>query len=249
MPAISTKIKHYIERVLKCKIYRGWYPRGTNLIFDLKRLIIAKSPVILDVGANIGQIALELADEYPMSQIHACEPNKETIDGLIKNTKNVRQIICHRVALGSETGEANMHLYEGTVNNSLKAISGQGSRGSECVSVTTLDAFCKAQEIEKIDYLKIDTEGFDLEVVQGGLELFKEKRILVLLAEVGFSSQNTKHVKFAQFLEMMHECNMSLFGIYDQRREFDGTNALRRADCLFIANDYEFPGLANAPDC
>jgi hypothetical protein len=52
----------------------------------------------------------------------------------------------------------------------------------------------------------------------------------------------------ADFLAIMQEKEMSLFGIYDQRREFNDCQALRPADCLFDSNNALFPGLAASRD-
>lgn len=146
----------------------------------------------------------------------------------------------------SETSE--IRLYEGTVNNSLKPHEGSVSRGTQQVTVVTLDDFCQQHGIERIDFLKIDTEGFDLEVIRGADILFQQHRIGVVVAEVGFSPDNMKHVSFCVFLQEMQIRGMELFGIYDQRREFSGVQQLRRADCMFVCRHHRFPGLDISPD-
>lgn len=244
----SKTLKRLLEQTFGFKIYRGWYPRGMNLDFDRSRLLTNASPVVIDVGANVGDTVLKIAEGFPGSTIHACEPVSKTFEWLVKHTRDHIQVKCHQVALGSETAQRDMLLYEGTVNNSLKPTDGVNERGVERVSVQTLDDFCTTHEIEVIDYLKIDTEGFDLEVVKGGTQIFEEGRVRVVLAELGFSPSNTKHIPFCQFVDAMHQRRMSLFGIYDQSREFDGSHSLRRADCLFISTEHEYPELADSPD-
>lgn len=112
----------------------------------------------------------------------------------------------------------------------------------------SLDDFCRQQGIDRIDFLKIDTEGFDLEVIRGADVLFQQNRIGVVVAELGFSRSNGKHVPFCNVLHEMQVRGMELFGIYDQRREFNGVQELRRADCMFVCRYHLFPMLAHSAD-
>jgi FkbM family methyltransferase len=241
-------LKNLIESNFGIRLYKGWFPRGMDLAFDRGRLISAEVPVMFDVGANVGDTALELAARHPAAVIHAFEPVRETFALLAANIHAVTQITGHQFAVGALSETSEIRLYEGTVNNSLKPHEGSVSRGTQQVTVVTLDDFCRQQGIERIDFLKIDTEGFDLEVVRGANILFQQHRIGVVVAEVGFSPDNMKHVSFCVFLQEMQIRGMELFGIYDQRREFSGVQQLRRADCMFVCRHHRFPGLDISPD-
>ncbi len=206
-------MKSIFERIFDCRIYRGWYPRGTNLAFDLKRLITNADATIFDVGANVGETAIGLATQFPTSTIIAFEPVLATFELLRNNTKGLKNVHVHPVALGSVTEQAEMHLYPGTVNNTLVAPDAPGSElCKELVQVQRLDHFCLKEKIQAIDFLKIDTEGFDLEVIRGADQILREKRIKLVLAELGFSSSNRKHVPFHQFHALLNDYGFELFG-------------------------------------
>jgi hypothetical protein len=64
------------------------------------------------------------------------------------------------------------------------------------VDVTTLDEFCAVQAVERIDILKIDTEGLDLDVLRGARQLLAEQRIGIVEVEAGMHGGNTRHVPF-----------------------------------------------------
>lgn len=241
-------LKQRIESILGVKIYRGWFPRGMNLSFDLLRLLPQKEIVICDVGANVGQTALEFSRSHPGAIIHAFEPIPATYHLLAQNTERQPRIKSHRLAIGEEEGQFDMFLYEGTVNNSLTPDPGRQSQGKVSVDVATLDGFCPKEGIHSIDLLKIDTEGHDLKVIHGARNLFRDHRVSVVVAELGFSATNRKHVPFTTFLEEMQSLDMELFGIYDQRREFNSVQELRRADCVFVCRAHQYPQLAFSPD-
>lgn len=241
-------IKEFAEKILGCKIYRGWFPRGTNLEFDLTRIIQASSPTIVDVGANQGLTAIALSNQFPDSTIYACEPVQSNYQNLKNAVQTLSNVKPFAIAMGSVSGRQKINLYEGNVNHSLQLDPNRPPLGTETIEVTTLDKFCSEQAIHMIDFLKVDTEGFDLEVLMGASQLLGEGRIGSVLAELGFSGNNQKHVPFVQFEDYMREQQMSLFGIYDQRREFDGNHNLRRADCLFVSNAVDLSHLDNDPD-
>jgi FkbM family methyltransferase len=245
---VNVGLKHWIESILGIQIYRGWFPRGMNLSFDLLRLLPQKKMVICDVGANVGQTATDLHRSHPLAMIHAFEPIPATYQLLLQNTARYPQITSHRLAIGAEEGQFDMFLYEGSLNNSLTPDSSRQSHGKVIVDVTTLDMFCSREGIDSVDLLKIDTEGHDLNVIHGARRLFGEHRVSVVVAELGFCGTNRKHVPFKAFHEEMQSLDMELFGIYDQRREFNSVQALRRADCLFISNSGSFPRLSGSPD-
>ena len=54
---------------------------------------------------------------------------------------------------------------------------GKHSFTQTVVSVTTIDEFCKAHEVSRVDLLKIDVEGFELEVLKGGIETLNQGKI------------------------------------------------------------------------
>ncbi|TWU27175.1 hypothetical protein Pla52o_10390 [Novipirellula galeiformis] len=245
---LLSNTKRLMERWFDCRIYRGWFPRGNNLRFDRTRIISEAPSIIFDVGANVGQTACSLAQQYPRAIIHAFEPVKSTFDTLTKNVRRFPNVRCHQLALGASTSVAKINIYQGSCNNSFVNFDNEEPLEVEEVSVQSLSQFCENHEIHKIDYLKIDTEGFDLEVVRGAEELFKRNAISTVLAELGFSLGNEKHVPFADFNEFMHSQGMGVFGIYDQRREFDGSHLLRRADCLFVSSSVCLKKLDSSPD-
>jgi FkbM family methyltransferase len=241
-------LKNIVESTFGVRVYRGWYPRGKDLAFDRGRLISTERPVIFDVGANVGKTAMEFLSGHPTATIHAFEPVSKTFALLSGNTRYNRQITAHQLAVGATSGVSDIQLYEGNVNNSLKKNDDQQCLGTERITVTTLDDFCQQHGVARIDFLKIDTEGFDLEVVRGADALFQKHAIGVVVAELGFSSENRKHVSFCDFLTEMQTRGMELFGIYDQRREFTSVQQLRRADCMFVCRHHRFPMLAHSTD-
>ena len=105
---------------------------------------------------------------------------------------------------------------------------------STSVSTEPLDRFCERQNIDRIDLLKIDTEGHDLSVLQGARKMLADRKIGCVFTEVGLNPANDYHVSFDVMKAWLEGRGYYLFGLYDQAHEFDGESYLRRMNAAFI---------------
>jgi hypothetical protein len=124
------------------------------------------------------------------------------------------------------------------VMSRLRTLSGDSpsSNGdNELTKITTITEFCKEHSIEKINYLKIDTEGHDLEVISGAENLLKEKKIDIIEVEAGMNPMNDWHVSYQSIQEKLALYEYYPFGFYEQVHEWPtNQKILRRANVAFI---------------
>src|SRR5690606_21813544 len=143
-------------------------PRGFDLFHDLGTVL--ESPrVIFDVGANIGQSAKRYLKEFPQAEVYSFEPVAATYGPLTADIASNR-FKPAKLAFGSEPSAARMDTTTGS--SDMFQIS---ETGNEAIEVSTLDLFW--QDERPIDFLKIDTEGHDLEALKGADKLLRDKRI------------------------------------------------------------------------
>ncbi|HOB54388.1 MAG TPA: FkbM family methyltransferase, partial [Acidobacteriota bacterium] len=106
------------------------------------------------------------------------------------------------------------------------------------VRMTTVSKFCQEMNINKIEILKIDTEGYDLEVLKGADDLLQSQSIDLVQTEVGISSTNNYHVPFQIINQFLIERNYYVFGIYNQELEWPTSEPrLRRVDVVYISEN------------
>ena len=124
---------------------------------------------ILDIGANIGETSMAFSKLTGASgSVFSFEPDPQTFERLTKHLELNR---CSNVSsvnkgLGKEEGE--LLLEEGENNSGGNRISpGQQSKQGKKIAITTLDKFSKANSISKIDFIKIDVEGYEYHVLLG----------------------------------------------------------------------------------
>lgn len=167
---------------------------GVDPFRDMRALIPAdRSPVIFDVGANRGQTIANFRRSFGQSVIHAFEPGPEAFAELESNAGVLPAVTLNNIALGSRSGEA--QLFEsaaGTPMNSLlrprpEGWGGGAVKGTVPVPVSTVDEYCREHGVDRIDILKTDTQGYDLEVIRGAAAMIEACAVHLIYMEIIFS--------------------------------------------------------------
>lgn len=146
----------------------------------------SKIGVIFDIGANIGLWSKLTANIRKDVLIYSFEPIKSTYKNLKKNLKKYDNIITVNKAISFENGFCNIYNYgENSGTNSLHNFSSDKSQkyNVEKIETITIDSFCNMNNLEKIDYIKCDTEGNDFKVILGALNMLKNDDIGVIQFE------------------------------------------------------------------
>lgn len=224
-----------IEDLLGIQINRASH-HGHRVSTDIRRSGCQIS-VIFDVGANVGQSALKFRVAFPKAKIYCFEPVKETFEVLKGNVNTYDTISCYQIAFGSSDGQETIYLTDRSNTSSL--IKPNEIVGSEVVNLRTVDGFASDSQIKRIDLLKIDTEGFDFEVLKGAQNMLSSGQIAFVLTEVGFHPGNTRHVLFDDIRSYLLPMGYVLFGIYDQQPEWSGEKRLRYANVCFYNQSVE----------
>lgn len=212
-------------------------PRGSSLAIDIARLTAVSPTVVFDVGGHIGQTVRQFRSAWPEAHITTFEPGADAFRQLTDAFGQDSRVTCERLALGAESGQAN--LFVRTDSSSSSTRQGDEMRESvdhiESIELSTLDRYCTERGTGHIDVLKIDTEGSELDVLSGGSALLRENKISFLQVEAGVEAVG-KFVALPNLRDALGVHGYALFGIYNQMHEWElKSPRLRRVDAVFVS--------------
>lgn len=191
-------------------------PHGVDLASDLKRrLPNLRIDLIFDVGANVGQTAHDFRTRFPQAKILSFEPDADSFSELQASARGHANVSIFNLGFSVQPGRVR---FDNTSRESvLHAIAkDQSDVRLPFVDVTTIDLFCAEHCIERINLLKIDTEGHDLDVIRGASNMLRRGDIDVVFAECSLTQVSERLVSFSEMQADMRDRGYVCFGIYNQ---------------------------------
>lgn len=148
---------------------------------DIPRAFCDSANTVIDIGANIGLTSLALSSLCEEGQVVAIEPVPVTFRLLEKNLSllpwgNVLEV---NKALGDKDGSVAMYVNESNLATAF--VVSEESSGNLDIPLTTLDALVTDCGLASVDFIKIDAEGHELDVLGGARNTLEKFRPNVLL--------------------------------------------------------------------
>lgn len=165
------------------------------------------APVVFDVGANIGSYSRNVLLASPNATVYAFEPHPRTFARLQGEMRDRLQ--AYNMAVGETNSTISLYDYrinDGSTHASVYREVIEAVHHAEAiehlVQVTTLDDFCAEHKIEKIDLLKIDTEGNELKCLTGARNMISSGRVRAIQFE--FNEMNViSGSRFKDFWDLL----------------------------------------------
>lgn len=197
---------------------------------DLLKKKISKNPVIIDVGGNKGQSIEKYIKIFSNPTIHSFEPVKSEFNFMHEKFKNNRKIFLNNFALGDKTCKQKFNITAITGNSSfngispgtkwLKARSKQTGTTSKTyiktiqkVNIKKLDDYVEINNIDKIDLVKIDTQGYEDKVLKGSQKILKSNKVKIILTEIMFDNVYNKYFSFSDIEKFIIPHDFRMVGI------------------------------------
>ncbi|WP_157485317.1 FkbM family methyltransferase [Flavobacterium sp. ACAM 123] len=229
---IVTNLGYKISKISKCSL------QNENPLVAIKKSIRdAKDIVLFDVGANLGQTVTKMRLEFPFSKIYAFEPSRSCYE-ILKNNFDKKNVFVYNNAVGSENGKVTFNEYSWSALSSIlkRAFGSAQIIDTYDVNVISIDSFCKVNNVSKIDFLKTDTEGYELEVLKGASDMMDKNKIQFVYLEIFFKENFIGQSSFGDTYNFLLGKRFELVKIYDFEIAEDGL--LNRSDALFINKNF-----------
>jgi FkbM family methyltransferase len=195
---------------------------------------------VIDVGANSGQFAAEVRREFPDATIFCFEPLPDVFEVLRRRFDGDSKVSAFNLALGEATGTLTMHRSDFTPSSSLLPMTDLHKREWPAsaahtevqVQIARLDDWMAARGSEpQCDTLvKLDVQGFELQVIRGARETLRRSRAIV--TEVSFETLYEGQASFAALHKELASLGFAYRGNLEQHLGRE-TGGILLADVIF----------------
>jgi FkbM family methyltransferase len=196
--------------------------------------LVRAGDIAFDVGANVGEYSVLLGRQCGAAgQVWAFEPVPDTYWRLretlaLNRCGNVTPV---QAAVSDKSGTVRMNLFEPQYSawNTLgmpEMVTPEGERVSPAKSVDvasrTLDEFCRFEKIERINFLKVDVEGFEEAVFRGAAELLRGRRIDCVCFEISQAPLKGANATSRSIFEALEAFGYSAYSFNEAEGSFHG---------------------------
>lgn len=226
------RVQRRMQDVLKRRL--GLYvsrkpPFGSDPLAEVRRLRTwVPGDVIFDVGANDGRSVLKLRQYFPAPTIYSFEPVPETFRRLTLRVASMKDVHTFELALGAKPGASSIYIDKESVLSSFSPM-GWEPHSTLQVGVSTIDEMVAELRLDYVHFLKVDTEGSDLDVLLGAEATLVANRIGIIQVEAGFHQHSRSLAGLEEIRRYLGARSYSLFGLFNQSRTRKGPRAVARA--------------------
>jgi FkbM family methyltransferase len=196
---------------------------------------------VLDVGANNGSVAIAALKSYRESHVICFEPVKETFLELKNNLQKYgERAIIYNQALSDKNGQTEIYITSFNGSNSIekqtlfhKQNTNVVELAKETIKIVRLDDIAIYFPTRWIDIMKIDVEGHELNVLNGGLE-FISMAVDTIIIEISFLRDiSFEKQSIFEIFSLLNSCGFCLINIIDLYHSKDQDTLLVQMDCIF----------------
>jgi FkbM family methyltransferase len=200
----------------------------TSEMKQLQWLVDLQIKTVLDIGANVGQFAHSIHELLPDAMIYSFEPLPECCEELVASFAAIPRFKGFNLALGNESGLVQMNRNEFSLSSSLLPLGelhkqnfpfAQKESVQE-VSMTRLDDIADSLELCEPILIKVDVQGFEDRVIDGGIGVFKQAS--VILMELSIEQLYKDQLLFDDIYQKLKSLGFQYRGNYAQASSPNG---------------------------
>ncbi len=199
----------------------------------------ASIKTVIDVGANDGGFAVMINKILPDAMIYSFEPIRDVYLKLQANTSYIERMKKFNYALGEKAGSQEFNVNKFAPSSSFLKINKNhinsfpytAESKKELVSMKTLDSFADEMQLEPNVLLKLDVQGFELNVLYGAPKILKN--VYLILIEVSFIELYEKQPLFHDIYSFLEPRGFKYCGNLNQLND-PVTNRILQADAIFL---------------
>lgn len=152
-------------------------------------LLPTNAPVVVDVGSNIGQFCAAVKLFFPCATVFCFEPDPDVYQQLVENTASIDNVVTFNVGLDREPARRAFYRHTWSVISSFAPFRDVDYSGAAELTLQTSTLDDMLPDPGRIDLVKIDVEGYELPVVEGGQRTLGNTHLLLVEVSLGESRE------------------------------------------------------------
>jgi FkbM family methyltransferase len=227
------------KRVVSALLPESWRRKIKTALFDVPdteaslcrmRQLGFNPRTVIDVGAYVGDWTRTCRRIFPEARVLMIEPQASRVPALESVATDLRNVELRSILLGA-TQQGRVPFYEAESASSVLSESDKQRPPTTCLSMTTLDAVTTGTPFIEPDFIKLDVQGYEVEVLRGGEQTLQS--VEAVLMEVNLLGVYDKAPLFHETAEFMGKRGFHVYDICTfLRRPYDG--ALWQVDVIFV---------------
>ena len=189
--------------------------------------------IVVDIGAHKGEFLNHIKKIKSIRKVYSLEPQKKVYGELLKEIDN-KKFFAYNIAISNRNGKQKMQINDFSMTSTLSKVNensiyykiknliiGNKKKKFEYIKTEKLDFFTKKRKLNKIDLLKVDTEGHELNVVKSGLKTLKKTKYLLIEFRqndlyLNYSSQALHKIVLKNNFKLIKRFKFPLFSMEDR---------------------------------
>tara|TARA_Y100000816_G_scaffold202894_1_gene149344 strand:+ start:640 stop:1329 length:690 start_codon:yes stop_codon:yes gene_type:complete len=189
--------------------------------------------IVVDIGAHKGEFLKHIKKIKSIRKVYSLEPQKKVYGELLKEIDN-KKFFAYNIAISNRNGKQKMQINDFSMTSTLSKVNensiyykiknliiGTKKKKFENIKTEKLDFFTKKRKLNKIDLLKVDTEGHELNVVKSGLKTLKKTKYLLIEFRqndlyLNYSSQALHKIVLKNNFKLIKKFKFPLFSMEDR---------------------------------
>lgn len=217
-----------------------WFENQKILFRDSHRWMLEyQFKSIIDIGANVGQFGKKIRQYYPEAHLYSFEPIPFVCEELKLNFKGDTNFTAINAGVGDRDGNAKFHMNLFSDSSSMLEIAELHTKNFPYtkdeieidVEIKRLDSCFKATEIQKPYLVKIDVQGFEEQVIDGGLQVIGDAEMVI--TEASYKELYKGQSLFDALYEKLKALGFEYIGNLDQM-ESAFTGEPLQGDAIFV---------------
>jgi len=199
---------------------------------------------IFDIGAHVGDITAEYRRRFPSAMIYSFEPLPEAFEELRRRFEADNLVKPVPSAVSSRAGKGKFFVNQVSTASSLLPSLDEAKNlfttpdvtknvATIEVPITTIDEFCRQESVDKIEILKMDIQGGELEALKGAKEKLEQGAILLIYLEISFLPIYVGQALYYDIGGFLFDYGYTLFDWYNL--DYAENGQVKWGDALFVS--------------